>query len=85
MPSRLSGAARVFDLGGVFDEYNVSVSGSAADFAALLSDWHRVGDDLRLSTLAACTDLEGSELVDLVELIHKRRADEGAQLRLMDA
>ncbi len=42
-PSFLSGAARVLDLGGTFDQYNTSPD---ADTAALTSDWFVIGDDL---------------------------------------
>jgi hypothetical protein len=45
-PSFASGAARVLDLGGGFDQYNTSPSGEDADFRALLGDWYAVGEDL---------------------------------------
>ena len=43
-PSWLSGAARVFDLAGQFDEYNDSHSIEAADARALFCDWRLVGE-----------------------------------------
>ena len=46
-PSFLTGAARLVDLGGVFDKYNSSASEEEADSRALASDWSVVGDDLR--------------------------------------
>jgi hypothetical protein len=38
-PSFLSGAARVFDLGGTFDFYNISPSGQVANARGIWSDW----------------------------------------------
>ena len=46
-PSFLSGAARLVDIGGVFDQYNTSDSEEEADSLALASDWSVIGDDLR--------------------------------------
>lgn len=46
MPSVWSGAARVFDLFGVFDAYNDSPSDDLADARALYSDWRITGQDL---------------------------------------
>lgn len=46
MPSWLSGAARVLDLAGQFDEYNESRDESAADARALFCDWRIVGESL---------------------------------------
>jgi hypothetical protein len=48
-PSFASGAARVLDLGGTFDEYNSSATAAEADARALWSDWAVVGEDLRLA------------------------------------
>lgn len=45
-PSPLSGAARLVDLGGVFDKYNTSQTEAEADSRALASDWFAVGNDL---------------------------------------
>ena len=46
MPSVWSGAARLFDLFGVFDTYNDSASDELADARAIYSDWHIVGQEL---------------------------------------
>lgn len=46
-PSFLSGAARVLDLGGTFDEYNTSRTGDDADARALSNDWIVVGEAMR--------------------------------------
>jgi hypothetical protein len=46
-PSFGSGVARVLDLGGAFDAYNVSASEAAADEQAIFNDWAVVGEDLR--------------------------------------
>jgi hypothetical protein len=45
-PSVLSGIGRVLDLGGVFDDYNVSETPMEADARALRADWAAVGKDL---------------------------------------
>jgi len=45
-PSFASGAARVFDLFGQFDEYNRSETPEEADAKAIASDWIVVGQDL---------------------------------------
>lgn len=45
-PSWLSGASRVLDLAGQFDEYNESASGDEADGMALFVDWRVVGQSL---------------------------------------
>lgn len=45
-PSFVTGAARSLDLGAVFDEYNTSPTGAAADAIALTLDWLTVGDAL---------------------------------------
>ena len=45
-PSFTSGAARVLDLWGRFDEYNISATPEEADTAAIASDWIIVGQDL---------------------------------------
>ncbi len=41
------GVAGLVDLGGEFDEYNVSSSETEADTRATLSDWVAVGHDLQ--------------------------------------
>lgn len=49
IPSALSGAARVFDMGATFDSWNESPTVTEADRAALTADFHAVGDDLRIA------------------------------------
>lgn len=46
-PSFLSGAARVLDLGGVFDFYNLSPTPDITNTRGLASDWIAVGNYLR--------------------------------------
>ena len=46
MPSLRSGAARVFDLFGVFDAYNDCPNADLADARAVYSDWRITGQDL---------------------------------------
>ncbi len=48
-PSFLSGAARVLDLGGTFDEYNSSDTPEEADARALWGDWKVVGENLGIA------------------------------------
>jgi hypothetical protein len=45
-PSFASGAARVFDLLGQFDEYNRSETPVEADAKAIAADWFVVGQDI---------------------------------------
>jgi len=45
-PSFASGAARVFDLFGQFDEYNISDTTAEADTKAIAADWIVVGQDM---------------------------------------
>jgi hypothetical protein len=45
-PSFSSGAARVFDLWGHFDEYNRSDAPADADAKAIAADWLLVGQDI---------------------------------------
>jgi hypothetical protein len=45
-PSFASGAARVLDLWGQLDGYNISSTPEEADAAALAADWIIVGQDL---------------------------------------
>jgi len=45
-PSMASGAARVFDLWGQFNDYNRSDSASEADAKAIAADWLVVGQDI---------------------------------------
>jgi hypothetical protein len=46
-PSFWSGMARIFDLGGTLNIYNVSRSESEADIRALHQDWSAVGESIR--------------------------------------
>ena len=46
-PSWVSGAARLVDLGGVFDRYKTSRSVRVADAQALKNDWDVVGSALQ--------------------------------------
>lgn len=45
-PSFASGAARMLDLWGRFDEYNQNHSGAESDARAIASDWAVVGQDI---------------------------------------
>jgi hypothetical protein len=45
-PSWASGAARLVDLGGVFDRYALQTSPAKTVAEALASDWAMVGEDL---------------------------------------
>jgi hypothetical protein len=45
-PSFASGAARVFDLFGQFDEYNISDTLAEADTKAIAADWIVIGQDM---------------------------------------
>lgn len=56
-PSILSGAARVLDLGGVFDDYNVSATPTQADARAARADWLAVGNDLATAMMDADASL----------------------------
>lgn len=44
----LTGVARVLDLFGTFDRYNVSRTPEEADALAIASDWQMVGQDLNI-------------------------------------
>lgn len=46
-PSFMSGAARVIDLWGQFDDYNRSETPKEADGKAIAADWLVVGNDLQ--------------------------------------
>ncbi len=48
-PSFVSGAARVLDLGGTFDDYNRSRGEEDADVRALQGDWLAVGADMQMA------------------------------------
>jgi hypothetical protein len=45
-PSFASGAARLLDWCGTFDQYNESRNAQEADAIAMASDWSIVGDDI---------------------------------------
>jgi len=45
-PSFASGAARVLDLWGQFDVYNVSATPTEADANAIAADWFVVGQEI---------------------------------------
>ena len=45
-PSFASGAARVLDLWGEFDDYNRSETPAEADAKAIAADWFVVGQDI---------------------------------------
>jgi len=46
-PSLSSGAARLFDFYGLYDEYNISQTEAQADAMATFADWLVVGQDVR--------------------------------------
>ena len=46
-PSFWEGLARLIDIGGTLNDYNMFESDEQADTRALLSDWEAVGGDLR--------------------------------------
>lgn len=48
-PSFMEGFARVIDIGGTLNIYNVDETEQEADAKALSSDWWAIGDDLRYS------------------------------------
>ncbi len=56
-PSFSSGAARVLDLWGVFDDYNRSDTPAEADAKALAADWLVAGQDI----LAAIKQYESQQ------------------------
>ena len=60
-PSFLSGAARALDLGGVFDDYNVSETPAEADARALQSDVEAVAGDMKLAIADATQGLPEGE------------------------
>ena len=55
-PSFMGGAARILDLGGVFDDYNFSKSGDEADAIALAMDWQATGQHLRSAMVTILAD-----------------------------
>ncbi len=51
-PSFLEGVGRLLDTSASFQTYNYSKNGAEADYDAIASDWHMVGEDIR-SAIAA--------------------------------
>lgn len=64
-PSILFGAARVVDLFGQFDQYNLGRTGGEADARALMADWTIVGDDLLEAIAAARQMIEAGDAQQL--------------------
>jgi hypothetical protein len=58
--SYASGAARLLDWGGTFDQYNQSATPQEADIKALYSDWAIVGDDIA-EAMATCEESQPVE------------------------
>jgi len=52
VPSFRTGVARVLDMFGLFDSYNVSPSPDDADLKAIRSDWAALGADFRAAIAA---------------------------------
>lgn len=46
-PSFIGGVARLFDLTGTLNTYNISATGELADTRAFQEDWKAIGDDMR--------------------------------------
>jgi hypothetical protein len=57
-PSFMSGAARVIDLWGQFDDYNGSDTTAEADAKALAADWLVVGQDIGDAITAVGSEVE---------------------------
>lgn len=45
-PSFIEGIARIFDFGGLLDDYDFGLTAEQTDFLALSSDWYAIGLDL---------------------------------------
>ena len=60
-PSFFSGAASVLDLFGIYDEYNVSRTGSEADQKAIYNDWKSIGQDLKTACDVLVNDQNAEE------------------------
>lgn len=71
MPSWISGASRILDLGGTFNEYNFSESPEEADFLALASDWAVVEIDLK--SAIESFKVEGATKIDKKRPQNRRR------------
>ncbi len=55
-PSLFSGMARMLDIYGQFDSYNVSETEETADAKALYSDFRMIGQDLKQAIESLSTD-----------------------------
>ena len=55
--STLTGWARLLDLGGGLNLYNVSRSGREADVRALNADWAVLGQDMRIAIASVTAEL----------------------------
>lgn len=66
-PSFFSGVARTIDLGGVFDDYNKSLTPAAADARALYADWRVIGQDLLASARSLYPDFPSTPSIDADE------------------
>ena len=60
-PSFLKGIARIFDVGGGLNTYNTSLTPEQADYRALSSDWHAVGEDIREAMNSVKKDIPTQE------------------------
>jgi len=56
--SYITGIARLLDLFGVLDDYNVSATPELADARALFADWRTVGKDLARGLDLAAKEME---------------------------
>ena len=59
-PSFESGAARLVDLGGVFDKYNSRDSERQGDSRELGSDWAAIGEDIKVALKRTTKNLSTS-------------------------
>ena len=89
MPSASSGVARLFDISGSFDKYNVDTSEWVADLKALSADWAMVGNDLATSMLQFKVSVPSVYTAEFDEMrkqltMHIVDADAGTQLQLSD-
>ena len=55
-PSLFSGVARLIDLYGTFDVYNMARTPREADAIAIYSDWRMIGEDLAGAMLHGAKD-----------------------------
>jgi hypothetical protein len=75
-PSFVSGAARLLDLGGLYDSYNTSSTEGEANYRALLSDWCVVGQNIA----DAINQFEGS-MVGRAQLCEQGSHSTAEQMR----